>query len=311
MIEEKMGRRGNINKKFGIVGVLVIAALLLAMCGTASASSKINASFTESSPTIDGNHNHVLDGSISEPHVDIIYKKGAPSACPKYDEYSYYDLTGAYEVTPPTGAESGSSGSSITQYEFKIPLSDLTARSGDTVGIQFCIRNPSLVHDYVFPYVENYVDPENWADLTLEAAKQVELEVSVTTDKTTYTTGDLMNVEINITNPSGAPQSVVFGWWLTIPSFDYMTVPMATIPMTLPAGYDEAFTYPIYVGYWSEESFGAVWGVALSDPKTNEIMSFDATHWNYVPSKAAKVKKSPVSIGREIRKEIERVELPS
>jgi hypothetical protein len=71
------------------------------------------------------------------------------------------------------------------------------------------------------------------------------------------------------------------------------------------------FTFPINVGYRGEESFGAVWCVALSDPKTNEIMSFDATYWNYMPSEAIKVNKSPVSIVGEIRKEIERVKLPS
>lgn len=135
--------------------------------------------------------------------------------------------------------------------------------------------------------------------------------VSVTTDKTTYTTGDIINAEINISNPSGASQSVVFRWWLTIPSFDYMTVPITTMPMTLPAGYDETFTYPIYVRYWGEESFGAVWCVALSDPETEEIMSFDATYWNYVPTEAAQAKKSPINIAKEISKEIKRVELPS
>ncbi|MFQ6063639.1 MAG: hypothetical protein ACE5J9_10765 [Methanosarcinales archaeon] len=77
------------------------------------------------------------------------------------------------------------------------------------------------------------------------------------------------------------------------------------------AGYNETFTYPIYVGYWGEKSFGAVWSVALSDPTSEEIISFDATYWNYKPSGAAKVKKSQNSIAREITKEIEKVGLPS
>jgi len=53
--------------------------------------------------------------------------------------------------------------------------------------------------------------------------------VTITTDKTTYTTGDI-----------GTPQSITFRWWLTIPSFD-------------------------------------------------------ATYWNYMPSEAVQVKKSPVN----------------
>jgi len=43
----------------------------------------------------------------------------------------------------------------------------------------------------------------------------------------------------------------------------------------------------------------------------SQIMSFDATYWNYKPTEAAQVKKSLINIAREIRKEIERIEFPS
>ncbi len=153
--------------------------------------------------------------------------------------------------------------------------------------------------------VRKYADPE--PTVKIEAGEEEEPTVAVSTDKTTYSTGETMKVEIGIANPSATKQSVVFRWWLTIPSFDYLTVPITTMPMTLPAGYDETFKYPIYVGYWGEQSFGAVWGVAFSDPTTSEILSFDATYWNYEPreTETTKAKKSQVSLANEIKEAVE------
>ena len=137
--------------------------------------------------------------------------------------------------------------------------------------------------------------------------------ISVTTDKTDYKTFDTMSVEIEIANPTNATQWVVYKWWLTIPGFDFMTT-MATMPMTLPAGYSQTFSYPIYVGYWGEESFGALWGAALLDPGTNEIICFDSAYWCYKPIRpknaGAETKKTPKSIASEIKEEIGKVGLP-
>ena len=140
---------------------------------------------------------------------------------------------------------------------------------------------------------------------------ELKLKVSVATDKTRYSTGDTMNITICLANPSSTSQSVTFRWWLTIPKFKYMTV-IADIPMTLSASYDEC--YPpilIPVGDWGDTGFGAIWGVGLFDPATDKIISYDAATWNYIPDKATQVKESPLSIAREITKEIEKVELPS
>ncbi|PXF51745.1 MAG: hypothetical protein C4B55_05155 [Candidatus Methanophagaceae archaeon] len=137
--------------------------------------------------------------------------------------------------------------------------------------------------------------------------------ISVTTDKTDYKTFDTMSVEIEFANPTNATQWVVYKWWLTIPGFDFMTT-MATMPMTLPADYSQTFSYPIYVGYWGEQSFGALWGVALLDPGTNEIICFDTTYWCYKPIRpknaGAETKKTPKSIASEIKEEIGKVGLP-
>ncbi len=140
--------------------------------------------------------------------------------------------------------------------------------------------------------------------------------VSIRTDKRTYTTGERMKVEIRVANPSNTSRSVVFRWWLTVPSFNFTTVPVATVLMTLPPGYGETFSFPINVGYWGEQSFGAVWGVTLSDPETEETVSFDATYWNYKPTAEAEtelaepagVKKSPEKTAKAIAKEVEGVE---
>ncbi|PXF50892.1 MAG: hypothetical protein C4B55_00160 [Candidatus Methanophagaceae archaeon] len=60
-------------------------------------------------------------------------------------------------------------------------------------------------------------------------------------------------------------------------------------------------------GTAGEQSFGAVWGVALSDPTTSEILSFDATYWNYEPreTETTKAKKSQVSLANEIKEAVE------
>ena len=137
-----------------------------------------------------------------------------------------------------------------------------------------------------------------------------------------------MSVEIEFANPTNATQWVVYKWWLTIPGFDFMTT-MATMPMTLPAGYSQTFSYPIYVGYWGEQSFGALWGVALLDPGTNEIICFDTAYWCYKPIRPraagevgvggvggvgtgaeTETKKSPESIASEIKEEIGKEGLP-
>jgi len=134
--------------------------------------------------------------------------------------------------------------------------------------------------------------------------------VSVSTDKTAYTPGGTMNVTICLKNPFDTTQNLMFRWWLTIPKFGYMTV-IASIPLTLPANYDECFTLPIDIGDWGDSGFGAIWGVGLFDSATDEIVDYDTSGWNYVPSPTAQGKMMPAEIGKEITKEIGRVELPS
>ncbi len=135
--------------------------------------------------------------------------------------------------------------------------------------------------------------------------------VSITTDKTMYHPDDTMNTTICLSNPSNTSQPVVFRWWLTIPKFSYTTIGIATMPLTLPANYDECFMFSIDVKYWSDSSFGAIWGVGLFGPTTDEIIDYDTSGWNYMPSLTAQEKMTQADIAEQIKKTIERVELPS
>lgn len=59
------------------------------------------------------------------------------------------------------------------------------------------------------------------------------LSVSVSTDKTDYHPGDVMEVTITMTNTFNTSKTVTLYWWLTIPQFDYMKVMLAQ-PYILP-----------------------------------------------------------------------------
>ena len=137
-------------------------------------------------------------------------------------------------------------------------------------------------------------------EVTVEEEKPY---VFIKTDKTEYFTGDIMIVNITIGNPTNTTQNVVFNWWITIPSKNFYTAPLSVVPMSIPPGYNVTFSYPITVGYWGADSFGAVFCVALTNQTTNKIISFDATFWNYNPT-TRKKKVSVESIVEKIRRAI-------
>ena len=126
--------------------------------------------------------------------------------------------------------------------------------------------------------------------------------ISITTDRTSYTTGDIMFVNITISNPAEESQNVIFNWWVTLPSHNFYTAPLASVPISLPADCDMTFSYPITVGYWGAEAFGAVFCVALTDQASGKILAFDAAFWNYEPSAMHKDGKNARSIVQEIKR---------
>ena len=121
-------------------------------------------------------------------------------------------------------------------------LATLTIR-GDEIGNTEIIADINIMEDDdgnpIYPSVKNgnfIVGPE------------LTLFVYISTDKTEYTTGDIMLANITIANPSKETKHVIFNWWVTVPSKRFYTAPLATVPMTLPPAYNKTFTYPITVG---------------------------------------------------------------
>jgi hypothetical protein len=108
--------------------------------------------------------------------------------------------------------------------------------------------------------------------------------VSISTDKTTYQSGEIMNVTLNLTNPMDTAQNVWFAWYFGIPAWSYggSVIPPTLIP--LPAGCDYSIPIPIPIGNWGAAGFGAVWVVELYDPVTFETISSDTAEWSYAPS---------------------------
>lgn len=138
--------------------------------------------------------------------------------------------------------------------------------------------------------------------------------VSISTDSFQYSPGDLMNVTLNIDNPTANP--VTFDWYIGVPhSNTWVTCASAPIP----AGYNNIHTILIPVGNWGPSPFGIVHYVHMLDSGTGEVLVQDATTFAYSPGGAVtsevdiakKIKKSikKVDIAKEIKKSIKKVEL--
>jgi len=148
-----------------------------------------------------------------------------------------------------------------------------------------------------------YISPIEIKNGTFTIVFEEGPHITITTDKTEYTTGDIILANITIANPTEETKHVIFNWWVTVPSKGFYTAPLATTPMTLPPSYNTTLTYTITVGYWGADNFSAVFCVALANQTTNKIISFDATFWNYNPT-TRKKKVSVESIVKEIRRAI-------
>ena len=155
----------------------------------------------------------------------------------------------------------------ITEIAMKPPMTDQIVNS----------RYPYLDTVYIDHILKQIIE------------KRKSLQVSIVTDKEEYTPGEVMLVNITITNPTDKTWDVLFSWWVTIPSKRYCTIPIRIERLKIPPKYNMTFAYPITVGYWKTSSFGAVFCVALTNLSTGKIISFDATYWNYQLTESAKV----------------------
>jgi hypothetical protein len=84
---------------------------------------------------IDGDYSRTLNGSLSEPYVDVNITRQSPTGYPGYLAYRTLPTISGVRVGFGSGAACASSGSSNVFYEFRIPLADLTATDGDSIGI--------------------------------------------------------------------------------------------------------------------------------------------------------------------------------
>ena len=104
-------------------------------------------------------------------------------------------------------------------------------------------ENPPYYIAFYWGNEQGYIDDISVSVKVSPAAPFVLIE----TDKTEYTTGDTMLVDITIGNPTSVTQNVVLNWWITIPSENFYTAPLVVRPMSLPVGYNITFRYPITV----------------------------------------------------------------
>lgn len=105
--------------------------------------------------------------------------------------------------------------------------------------------------------------------------------VKVSTNKPIYSPGDIMWVNIDLTN-QGTAVDVVFVCYLGISGYNHW-LPIAEIPISLPGAYDDTFSIPLLIGDWGSVPFVSSFLVALLDPSSGTVVSFDYFVWTYLP----------------------------
>ena len=130
--------------------------------------------------------------------------------------------------------------------------------------------------------------------------------VSISTDKYEYTAGDVMLINITITNPTSEWKGVKFLFCLDITDYDKHFTIINNRSLMLPPLYDKTFTLR-----WKlpelKSSFNASWHVAVFNKTTSELISEDHADWKYV---AAKEKKMTPKDVKELKKSVREIEIP-
>jgi hypothetical protein len=115
----------------------------------------------------------------------------------------------------------------------------------------------------------------------------------ITTDKTTYTTGDTMTITINISNPTEG--SVTFQWYWGVPRHSIWTSVMS---VPIPEGYDDTHDFSFTIPDWGSTPFGNVFYVQLLNANGG-ILDAEAECWAYSPS-------GEVALAVDIREKIKK-----
>lgn len=125
-----------------------------------------------------------------------------------------------------------------------------------------------------------HIGPDGTPDTTAQLILQVTppQPISISTDKSKYSPGDLMTVTLNITNPTGNP--VDLEWYIGVPQSNiWVTKAKASIP----AGYSQTQTITIPVSNWGSSPLGLVHYVHLLEPATKEVFAQDTAEFAYSP----------------------------
>ncbi len=116
-------------------------------------------------------------------------------------------------------------------------------------------------------------------------SEQPEPTVSISTDKTAYSTGNRMTVAIEIANPT--EESVTFQWFWGVPQYNiWAPVPVAF--SQIPAGYDETHDFNFTIPNWGATPFGNLFYVQLlgEESESGSVVA-DAACWVYSPAAGA------------------------
>jgi len=128
--------------------------------------------------------------------------------------------------------------------------------------------------------------------------------VSVSTDKYEYTAGDVMLINITITNPTSEWKGVKFLFCLDILDYDKHFTIINNRSLLLPAFYGKTFTLRWRIPEL-KSSFNASWHVAIFNT-TNSLISEDHADWKYVAAKAMKMTSKDM---KELEKSVKEMEI--
>ena len=120
---------------------------------------------------IDGNNDNYASGNPAGPHQDFTVGQACSSGWSGHTSYVVYN-GGTTHVSPPSGLQRATYGSSNISYEFRIPISTLNMAS-DTIAIRFWLLQGGLDSSlYQFFYPEYTTGPTwetvaQWPRLTI------------------------------------------------------------------------------------------------------------------------------------------------